>query len=135
MDEIARAGVEAAEITVIRDVDDAEKVRNAVAALLRSESPPTAIFGSHGIATIGAMRALRECGLTNSVALVGFDDFALPELADPWVTVVVQEPARIGRVAAELLFARIDGSREEPQTYTVPATLIARGSGEIRTGA
>jgi DNA-binding LacI/PurR family transcriptional regulator len=59
---------------------------------------------------VDGMILAAPAGLTNSVALVGFDDFALSELADPWITVVVQEPERVGRVAAELLFARINGS-------------------------
>jgi LacI family transcriptional regulator len=75
---------------------------------------------------------LRESGLHNSVALVGFDDFAFADLAEPGITVVAQDPERIGRIAAERLFARIDGSREEPKTFLVPTTLIARGSGELQ---
>lgn len=135
MEELGRAEVLAADVRVLQDLNDAEAVRNAAATLLRSAAPPTAIFASHSIATIGAMRALRESGVEGSVALVGFDDSAIGELVEPGVTVVSQDPERIGRVAAERLFARIDGSREEPNTYTVPAMLIARGSGELRAGA
>jgi LacI family transcriptional regulator len=66
------------------------------------------------------------------VALMGFDDFPLADLLDPGVSVVAQDPTAIGRTAAELLFARLDGDRRPPQHVVVPTRLIARGSGELR---
>jgi LacI family transcriptional regulator len=132
MEELGRAGVAAADVRVLQDLNDAETARKAVATLLRSGSRPTAIFAGDSLATIGAIRALRESGLHNSVALVGFDDFALADLVEPGVTLIAQDPRKIGQIAAERLFARIDGSREEPKIYAVPTTLIARGSGELR---
>ena len=78
----------------------------------------------------GAVRALRRMGLEHTVALVGFDDFLLADLLSPAVTVVAQDPAAIGRTAAGLLFARIDGDTGPPQCRLVPTTLIRRGSGE-----
>jgi len=40
-------------------------------------------------------------------------------------------PHGIGRLAAERVFARLDGDRTIGKTYIVPNELIARGSGEI----
>ena len=37
----------------------------------------------------------------------------------------------IGVLAAERVFARLDGDSEPERTYVVPTTLIVRGSGEI----
>ena len=53
----------------------------------------------------------------------------------PRVSVVAQDPTAIGRAAAELLFARLDGDRRPPRQVVVPTRLIARGSGEIRHDA
>lgn len=39
------------------------------------------------------------------VALVGFDDFARADVLDPPVTVIAQDPTRLSRRAAELLFS------------------------------
>jgi DNA-binding LacI/PurR family transcriptional regulator len=36
------------------------------------------------------------------------------------------------RVAADLIFRRLDGEQWRPTTHLVPTRLIARGSGEIR---
>jgi LacI family transcriptional regulator, galactose operon repressor len=81
--------------------------------------------------TIGAVRALRRLGAEWSVALVGFDDVLLADLLSPGITVVAQDPAAIGRIAANRLFARIGGDTSPPGLRLVPTTLIRRGSGEL----
>jgi LacI family transcriptional regulator len=78
------------------------------------------------------VRALRTRGLQRLVALVGFDDVVLADMLDPGITVVAQDPFKMGIEAAELLFARLDGDRGPSKVLLVPTRLIARGSGEIR---
>jgi LacI family transcriptional regulator len=63
---------------------------------------------------------------------VGFDDVPLADLLEPGITVVAQDPQRIGELAAERMFARLDGDTSADRRYVVPTTLIVRGSGEIR---
>jgi len=46
--------------------------------------------------------------------------------------VVAQDPYAIGRAAAELLFARIDGYIGPSQQRMISTRLVIRGSGEIR---
>jgi LacI family transcriptional regulator len=104
----------------------------AVHELLSREDAPTALFSSQNLLTIGALRVLHGLGLQHRVALVGFDDLALADLLDPAVTVVAQDPAAMGRRAAELLFTRLDGAGGPPAEVIVPAPLLVRGSGEIR---
>ena len=120
-----RAGPEA------HDLRDAAAAERATIAMLRSHDPPTAIFAARHVITIGAMRALRRLGRQHRIALVGFDDFPLADLLDPAVTVVAQDPARMGRMAATSLFERIDGDKGPPREIRIPTTLIRRGSGEI----
>jgi LacI family transcriptional regulator len=62
---------------------------------------------------------------------VGFDDISLADVVEPAVTVVAQDPAAMGRKAAELLFRRIDGDGGAPAEVIVPTPLVVRGSGEI----
>jgi len=81
--------------------------------------------------TLGAIRALRELGIEESVALVGFDDFELFDLLRPAITVVSQDPAMLGTLGAELLFKRISGDTSPTRRHVVPTRLIERGSGEI----
>ena len=62
---------------------------------------------------------------------MGFDEVALGDLIEPGVTVIAQDPVEIGRRAAELLFARIDGDDRPPVRIVLPTRLVTRGSGEI----
>lgn len=113
---------------VVHDLLDVSAAERATVAVLRSPHPPTAIFAAENTITIGVFRALRRLGRAD-VALVGFDDFPLADLLG--VTVVAQDPGRMGRTAAGALFERIDGYAGPPREIRIPTTLIPRGSGEI----
>jgi LacI family transcriptional regulator len=91
------------------------------------DDPPSALFTGNGRYTVTALRALAG----RRVALVGFDDFELADLLTPGVSVVAQDPAWMGRVAAELLFRRLRGDTGPPEHIELPVRLIARGSGEL----
>jgi LacI family transcriptional regulator len=125
-----RAGLSRAAVCV-DDLRTQQAAHDAVAALMASDWPPTALFTSQNMITIGAVRALHELRLQHTVALVGFDDVPLGDVLDPGVTVMAQDPARIGAIAAERVFARMDGDHAPAETIVVPTTLLVRGSGEI----
>jgi LacI family transcriptional regulator len=108
-----------------------QEIYRAVQALLHLDSPPTALFTSHYLVTLGAIRALHDLQLEQRIALVGFDDIALADLVRPAITVMAPDPTRLGTLAAERIFARLDGDASPVQTVVVPAKLIPRGSGEI----
>jgi LacI family transcriptional regulator len=132
MEELGRAGVATGEVTIIEGLTSEAHAEAAVGSLFAGPNPPTAIFSAQNLITIGAFRALRRLDLHRTVALVGFDDVELGDLLEPGLTVVAQDAARIGHVAAERIFARLDRTATEPQTFVVPTVLIPRGSGEIR---
>ena len=52
-------------------------------------------------------------------------------MARPPVTVVRHVPEDMGRIAAELAYARLEGDGGPPQRRTIPCELVARGSGEV----
>jgi LacI family transcriptional regulator len=112
----------------LRGIEAAER---ATLELLDEAQPPTALFAGQNLITIGAIRALQSRSLQHRIAVVGFDDFLLADLLDPRMSVVAQQPATLGRVAAELLFARLDGDRTPAHHIVVTTQLIPRGSGEI----
>lgn len=116
---------------VVHGLNEPGTADGAVTALLQRADPPTALFTAQNMVTIGAVRALRRLGREQAVGLVGFDDFLLADLLSPGVTVVAQDVAAIGRIAAERLFARIDGDASPSEVRLVPTVLIRRGSGEI----
>ncbi len=116
---------------MVKNLDTADAAQAAAERLLALPHPPTALFGAQNLVTIGALRALRDAGRQFEVALVGFDDFELADLLQPAVTVVAQDPQEIGHLAAERLFARLDGDDSPFHTDVVTTRLIVRGSGEI----
>ncbi|GAA0955048.1 LacI family DNA-binding transcriptional regulator [Virgisporangium aurantiacum] len=116
---------------LVHDLHTEDDAEQAVRRLLTGDAPPTALFTSQNLVTIGAVRALRGLGHEHRVALVGFDDFPLADLLQPPVTVVAQDPSAMGTLAASLIFRRLDGEDWQPTTHFVPTRLIQRGSGEI----
>lgn len=132
MEELGRAGIATGEVTVIEGITNDHLAEAAVDSLLTGANPPTAIFSAQNLVTIGALRSLKRSGMHHRIAVVGFDDIQLGDLIEPGLTVVAQDPYRIGHIAAQRIFARLDGDEVQPQTYVVPTTLIPRGSGEIR---
>jgi LacI family transcriptional regulator len=99
---------------------------------LAAPNPPTAVFSSNILCTMALVRALRQADRTD-VAVVGFGDFPMASVLTPAVTVVDQDPARLGHIAVERLLQRIEEPNAEPRRRTVlPVRLIPRGSGELR---
>ncbi len=120
------------EATLVRlDLRGIEKAEAAVIELLRLPNPPTALLTGQNLITIGAFRALRRLDLHRRIALIGFDDILLADLLEPGITVIAQDPAAIGRTAAEMLFRRLDGDRSPSEHRIVLTRMITRGSGEI----
>lgn len=126
------AGLEVVPAYQLHDLHSSEAAAAAVTALIGRPDGPTAIFASQNEVTIGAVRAVRAAGRQHDIAVVGFDDIALGDLLTPGLTVVAQDVATIGRLAAEQLFRRLDGDRGPSVETIVPTRLIVRGSGEIR---
>lgn len=116
----------------VDDLSSQGSAEAAVRELMALAEPPTAIFASQNLITVGALRALHALGLQHEVALVGFDDLLLADMVDPAVTVVAQDPLRMGELAAERVFARLDGDTSPAATVVIPSQLVVRGSGEIR---
>ncbi|MET4159188.1 DNA-binding LacI/PurR family transcriptional regulator [Agromyces sp. PvR057] len=131
LDELGRAGIATGDAPVIEGLHDEETARRATLALFDADEPPTAIFSAQNLVTIGVIRALRELDRHFDTALVGFDDVPLGDLLVPGVTVVAQDPHAIGRIAAERVFARLDGDESPAARTIVPTRLIERGSGEL----
>jgi LacI family transcriptional regulator len=119
---------EARDITGVRGVEGATQVAYR---MLDDADPPTAILAAHNRMVVGTIRALHDRNAQHRVAMVGFDHVRLLDLLDPGVTVVEQDPLRMGELAAERLLARMAHTPLDLMTLTVPTKLIERGSGEI----
>lgn len=131
MEGLAIEGIPLDQRLVRMDLRSIEAAEGAVADLLQADEPPSALFTGQNFITIGAVRALQRRGFQHRVAIIGFDDFLLADLLDPPVSVIAQDAAAIGRKAAELIFARLDGDGQPPQHVVLPTRFISRGSGQI----
>jgi LacI family transcriptional regulator len=99
---------------------------------LHGANPPTAFFASNTLATRYVLSSLMNLGvkMPNDLAFAGFDDFDLADLTSPPLTVVRQPTQEVGRVAANLLFDRIERG-ELPQTgnrIILPVEIVLRRS-------
>ncbi|MEZ2390355.1 LacI family DNA-binding transcriptional regulator [bacterium RCC_150] len=131
LEEAGSAGIAAAQLSIVEDLRGPEQAEAAAASIFASLVPPTAVFCSQNLVTVGVLRALRKLNAHRTTALVSFDDLDFGELLEPGLTAVAQDPHAIGALAAQRLLARLDGEEAEPLTTIVPTRLIARGSGEI----
>lgn len=127
------AGIQVEDSWVSLGATGADRVRGEAERMLSGDSPVTAVFAGNNRVMVTVIRVLSE--QPRPVALVGFDDLELADLLDPGVTVVAQDPATIGRVAAERLFQQLDGSLLTPERIEIPTHLITRGSGELPPAA
>jgi LacI family transcriptional regulator len=117
---------------------DLRSTASAMAAALEIiglPDPPTALFTSQNLVTIGAVDALYRCAAQDVIALVGFDDIPFADVLHPGVTVMAQDAAGLGQLATQLLFARLDGDDTPARTHVIQTSLVTRGSGEITPDA
>lgn len=92
---------------------------------------PTALFAANNFIAFGAIRALREAGMSTpeDMSIAVFDDLPPGWVFDPFLTVVSQPAYEIGKQAAELMLERLAGKAPaESRTIVLPSELITRRS-------
>jgi len=100
-------------------------------ALLEKTRDFTAIFCFNDIAAIGAVRALKDAGLSvpQDVSVVGFDDIQSAAYCTPSLTTVRQPLAEMGKRGAQILLERIANSAAEyPSEIVMAPELVIRES-------
>jgi LacI family transcriptional regulator len=106
-------------------------------ALLKKTRDFTAIFCFNDISAIGAIRALKDAGLSvpGDVSVVGFDDIQSAAYATPSLTTVRQPLTEMGRRGAQVLLERI-GNREKefPREIVMKPELVIRESTGVARG-
>ncbi len=98
--------------------------------LLARRKKFSALVSYNDISAIGAMRALREHGLSvpDDVSVVGFDDIREAAYCTPSLTTVRQPLFRMGALAAEILVERIEKRSKCPDQVAVAPELVVRES-------
>jgi len=120
------------ELTVQIDIDDPTPQLGYPFAkqLLQRKVPFTALFAYNDISALGAIRAFQEAGLRvpQDISVVGFDDIQGAAYSNPTLTTVRQPLAHMGRLAAETLLARIEGTKEYQAEIPIEPELVVRQS-------
>ena len=100
-----------------------------VRRLLQRTRDFTALFAYNDLSAIGALRALRDSGLSvpEDVSVVGFDDINSAAFQIPSLTTVRQPLDKMGALAGEVLLERIHGGAN-PIEVTVDPELVIRES-------
>ena len=99
--------------------------------LLSLKPRPTAVFAANDLMALGAMLSIREAKLRipEDIALVGLDDIPAAKLVHPPLTTISQMQEDIGRIAAEMIFERIEGTApDKPRLVEMPYKFIVRES-------
>lgn len=101
-------------------------------ALMKLKSPPTAIFSSNNMMTLGLMRSLAalEIDCPGDVSVVSFDDFDWAANFSPKLTTVAQPAYEIGREAMRMLFRLI--MTDKDQKLPAEPSMVLPGELRIR---
>lgn len=115
---------------VLQHGASADEAHRKLVARLSDIDRPTAVLTLFNIATLETLRAAQRLGLTvpDDISVVGFDDDAWMEVANPPLTAVIQPVGEIAEAAWKRLFARLAGDEDKRETVRVTCRLIERGS-------
>lgn len=101
-------------------------------ALLTLSNPPTAIFTSNNLTTLGCLKYMTEnhLRLGEDVSIVGFDDIEVLKIIDYKLSVVDRDAFLQGKEAMNILLRRLENKSESegPVKIILPHEVILRGS-------
>ena len=88
------------------------------------------IIGGNDLLALGALRAAKELGrsVPESLAITGADDILLAREIDPPLTTFTMPKRKIGVIAANLLFKRIEGNKEYEEIYYKEGLVIRQST-------
>ncbi|MEO0624734.1 MAG: LacI family DNA-binding transcriptional regulator [Pseudomonadota bacterium] len=109
-----------------RLIEGAEQARAALSA----DPAPTGLVCFNDLVAFGAMNAVRAMGLEpgRDIGVVGVGGTDEAAAYHPGLTTVLDSPAKIGRMAAETLLARLETPDAEPRQITLDPRLMVRES-------
>jgi LacI family transcriptional regulator len=103
-------------------------IREKLRELFELPEPPTGIFAPSDDLAIRVVHRARELGLytPRDISVIGFDGIDIAEHVD--LTTISQQLSDSGRLAVELLFARLDDPQRPVQQLQLQARLVERGT-------
>jgi len=128
--ELRVQGVDDAQVVTVPAPSTLSLGRRGLAQLLERGARPTAVFCSSDLLAHGALEEARSRGLSvpRDLAVVGFGDLEFTSHTTPALSTVRVDRAAIGRQAAELILARIQGAAQAGTVVDVGFEIIDRGT-------
>lgn len=128
--ETARAGIDDVDIVPVPAPSTLSLGRQGLAKLLAGDRRPTAVFCSSDLLAHGALEEARSRGLAmpGELALMGFGDLEFTRHTVPALSTVRIDRAGIGRMAAEMILARIHGEEPAAKVIDVGFEIVDRGT-------
>ena len=102
--------------------------------LLNRADRPTAIFAMSNTIMLGAVKAIREAGLTipDDISIIAFDSNIYMDYLTPAITRIAQPTEEMGKLATKLLFECIaTGKRSTTQIELSPSLVTAASVGNV----
>lgn len=98
--------------------------------LLKLADPPTALFPTSDLLTLGALRAIEEEGLRipYDISVVAFDDLDFAPFLKCPLTAVRQPREMIGEMAVRLLVEQLEGQDSKARQMMLKPELVIRDS-------
>lgn len=129
-DALAAAQIPPDDTLVIQGAFNLDSGYQAMRQLLALDNPPTAVFAANDQMAIGALRALWEAEIPvpEGCSVVGYDDIPLAAYTRPPLTTVHQPVTELGRLAAQILLARLTDPEQPARRHLLPVTLVERAS-------
>jgi LacI family transcriptional regulator len=126
----AEAGIAVDEKLLAPSTFSASGGISAAGHLLAMRDRPTAIVAVNDSTAVGVMSVARDLGLRvpEDLSVVGYNDDQLAALLPVPLTTVRVPLADIGRVAVDMLLARIRG--ESVESVVLPPSLVSRASSD-----
>ena len=120
------AGIDVDERLVASGVSDRDSAASALERLRGIDEPPTALFSANARSSMALAHVLRG----RPMPYVGFGDFPMADTLTPSVTVIDQDPRRIGALAAERVFARLqpEAGVDLDEITVIDVSLVERES-------
>jgi LacI family transcriptional regulator, gluconate utilization system Gnt-I transcriptional repressor len=130
MAELARARVDDAETITVPAPSTLALGRQAMGTLLGRSARPQMVFCSSDTLAHGALEEARSRGLDvpGDVALMGFGGLEFTQYTWPPLSTVSVDRSAIGRIAAEVILARIAGESPSERVIDVGFRIVDRGT-------
>ncbi|PSR22430.1 MAG: LacI family transcriptional regulator [Sulfobacillus acidophilus] len=93
--------------------------------LSHKEQAPTAVFCTNNLIALGFLQAVHELGyrVPEDISIVSFGDPFEATFQSPKMTIVVQNPAEVGRYAAFMLLEKLDGKPGKNVEVILPTVI------------